>query len=122
MRGVNDAVAQAHELARLLKDLRCKINLIPFNPFPASGYERPDDASVRAFQTVLLNAGYAAMLRTTRGEDISAACGQLVGEVVGPDATPRALSDACQSGGGCMTRTLLRVAVARAVVHDRRVA
>ncbi len=82
IRGVNDSVAQAHELAALLADLRCKINLIPFNPFPASGYERPDDGTVRAFQTILLNAGYAAMLRTTRGEDISAACGQLVGEVV----------------------------------------
>ena len=82
LRGVNDAPAQAHALARLLAGLRCKINLIPFNPFPASGYERPDDTSVRAFQTILLNEGYAAMLRTTRGEDISAACGQLVGAVV----------------------------------------
>lgn len=81
LRGVNDSQAQAHELARLLKDLRCKINLIPFNPFPASGYARPDDDVVRAFQTILLNAGYAAMLRTTRGEDIAAACGQLVGDV-----------------------------------------
>jgi 23S rRNA (adenine2503-C2)-methyltransferase len=87
MRDVNDSVAQAHALANLLRDLRCKINLIPFNPFPASGYERPDDATVRAFQTVLLNAGYAAMLRTTRGEDIAAACGQLVGEVA--DRTKR---------------------------------
>jgi 23S rRNA (adenine2503-C2)-methyltransferase len=65
----------------LLRDLRCKINLIPFNPFPASGYERPDADTVRAFQTTLINAGYSAMLRTTRGEDIAAACGQLVGEV-----------------------------------------
>jgi 23S rRNA (adenine2503-C2)-methyltransferase len=81
MRGVNDSVAQAKELARLLRDLRCKINLIPFNPFPASGYERPDADTVRAFQTTLINAGYSAMLRTTRGEDIAAACGQLVGEV-----------------------------------------
>ncbi len=81
MRGVNDSQAQAHELAQLLRGLRCKINLIPFNPFPASGYERPDAASVRAFQTILINAGYSAMLRTTRGEDIAAACGQLVGEV-----------------------------------------
>ena len=81
MRGVNDSQAQAHELARLLRGLRCKINLIPFNPFPASGYERPDAQTVRAFQTTLINAGYSAMLRTTRGEDIAAACGQLVGEV-----------------------------------------
>ena len=81
LRGVNDTPALAHELAALLRDVRCKINLIPFNPFPASGYERPDDESVRAFQTILLNAGYAAMLRTTRGDDIAAACGQLVGKV-----------------------------------------
>ena len=82
MRGVNDAQSQAHELAKLLRGLRCKINLIPFNPFPASGYERPHADDVRAFQTILINAGYSAMLRTTRGDDIAAACGQLVGEVV----------------------------------------
>ncbi|MEE8243727.1 MAG: 23S rRNA (adenine(2503)-C(2))-methyltransferase RlmN [Pseudomonadales bacterium] len=81
MKGVNDGVQQARELASLLRDVRCKINLIPFNPFPASGYERPDAQTVRGFQTVLLNAGFAAMLRTTRGEDIAAACGQLVGQV-----------------------------------------
>ena len=81
MKGVNDQLAHARELAELLRDVRCKINLIPFNPFPASGFERPDADSVRAFQSYLINSGYAAMLRTTRGEDIAAACGQLVGEV-----------------------------------------
>jgi len=81
LKGVNDTLAHARELAELLRDLRCKINLIPFNPFPASGYERPDMAAVREFQTLLLNAGYATMLRTTRGDDINAACGQLVGQV-----------------------------------------
>jgi 23S rRNA (adenine2503-C2)-methyltransferase len=81
LRGVNDTPAHARALASLLRDVRCKINLIPFNPFPGSGYERPDDASVRAFQTCLMNAGYATMLRTTRGDDINAACGQLVGQV-----------------------------------------
>jgi 23S rRNA (adenine2503-C2)-methyltransferase len=60
LRGVNDTPAQARALAELLRDVRCKINLIPFNPFPASGYERPDNEAVRAFQTILLNAGYAA--------------------------------------------------------------
>ena len=77
LKGVNDTLDHARELAALLRDLRCKINLIPFNPFPASGYERPDMDGVRAFQTLLLNAGYATMLRTTRGDDIQAACGQL---------------------------------------------
>ena len=81
IRGVNDRIAHARELANLLRDVRCKINLIPFNPFPDSGFERPDEPSIRAFQTYLLNAGYATMLRTTRGEDINAACGQLVGQV-----------------------------------------
>jgi 23S rRNA (adenine2503-C2)-methyltransferase len=81
MKGVNDKPEHARELAVLLKDVRCKINLIPFNPFPASGFERPEQAVVRDFQTYLLNAGYATMLRTTRGDDISAACGQLVGQV-----------------------------------------
>ncbi len=81
LKGVNDAPGHARQLARLLKGLKCKINLIPFNPFPASGYQRPDDRSVRDFQTHLMNAGYATMLRTTRGDDINAACGQLVGQV-----------------------------------------
>lgn len=81
LKGVNDSLDHARALATLLRDVRCKINLIPFNPFPASGFERPDDAAVRAFQTLLLNAGYATMLRTTRGDDIDAACGQLVGQV-----------------------------------------
>jgi 23S rRNA (adenine2503-C2)-methyltransferase len=81
LKGVNDSLDHARALARLLRDVRCKINLIPFNPFPASGYERPDDATVRRFQTLLMNAGYATMLRTTRGDDIDAACGQLVGRV-----------------------------------------
>ena len=81
MKGVNDEPAHARELARLLADVRCKINLIPFNPFPASGFERPEMERVRRFQTILMNSGFATMLRTTRGDDISAACGQLVGEV-----------------------------------------
>jgi len=81
LKGINDGIDHARQLARLLKDLKCKINLIPFNPFPVSGYERPDEQSVRAFQAYLMNAGYATMLRTTRGDDINAACGQLVGRV-----------------------------------------
>lgn len=81
MDGVNDSLEQAEALANLLADLRerSKINLIPFNPFPGSGYRRPTEARVRAFQTHLLERGFATMLRTTRGEDIDAACGQLAG-------------------------------------------
>ncbi|NJN52252.1 MAG: 23S rRNA (adenine(2503)-C(2))-methyltransferase RlmN [Gammaproteobacteria bacterium] len=81
IRGVNDSLGHAQRLARLLAQLRCKINLIPFNPYPGTPYERPDEAVVRDFQTQLMQAGYATMLRTTRGEDIDAACGQLVGAV-----------------------------------------
>ncbi len=81
LRGVNDSLADARALADLLADVPCKINLIPFNPFPHAGYDRPDAQSVRAFQTLLMNRGFATMLRTTRGDDIDAACGQLVGNV-----------------------------------------
>ena len=81
LKGVNDSLADARALAKLLADLRCKINLIPFNPFPGAGFEAPQADDVRRFQTYLMNAGYATMLRTTRGADIDAACGQLVGRV-----------------------------------------
>ncbi len=87
LKGVNDSLAQARQLADLLVGLRCKINLIPFNPFPGADFQRPAPEAVRAFQTILLNAGYAAMLRTTRGDAIDAACGQLVGAVA--DRTKR---------------------------------
>lgn len=81
MKGINDQREHAIALAHWLRDVRCKINLIPFNPFPASGYERPDAGDIRDFQTYLMQAGYTTMLRTTRGEDIDAACGQLAGQV-----------------------------------------
>ena len=81
IKGVNDRREDAQALAQLLRDVHCKINLIPFNPFPASGYEQPDSDAIYAFQTILMNSGYTTMLRTTRGDDINAACGQLVGQV-----------------------------------------
>lgn len=80
--GVNDQPEQARELAVLLKDFPCKINLIPFNSFPQSGYERPSGNAVSRFWQVLVDAGYIVTVRTTRGDDIDAACGQLVGQVV----------------------------------------
>lgn len=82
MAGVNDQPGHARELAALLRDFPCKINLIPFNPFPDSGYERPSGNAVSRFWQVLVDAGYVVTVRTTRGDDIAAACGQLVGEVV----------------------------------------
>jgi len=81
MAGVNDKPEHAGQLADLLADLPCKINLIPFNPFPGSGYKRPGNIVVRAFQDRLVRAGLSVTVRTTRGEDIQAACGQLVGEI-----------------------------------------
>ena len=82
LKGVNDAPDHARELAKLLKTVPAKVNLIPFNPFPDSGFERTDMARVKRFQKILLDAGYVATIRRTRGEDIDAACGQLAGQVV----------------------------------------
>jgi 23S rRNA (adenine2503-C2)-methyltransferase len=82
MAGVNDQPEHARELAALLRDFPCKINLIPFNPFPQSGYRRPSGNAVSRFWQVLVDAGYIVTVRTTRGDDIDAACGQLVGQVV----------------------------------------
>ena len=79
--GVNDSLEQARELAALLRQLPCKINLIPFNPFPNSGFERPGKAAITRFWEALTQAGYVVTVRTTRGDDIDAACGQLVGQV-----------------------------------------
>ena len=80
--GVNDQREHAVELAELLRDFPCKINLIPFNPFPQSDYQRPSGNAVSRFWQVLVDAGYIVTVRTTRGDDIDAACGQLVGQVV----------------------------------------
>lgn len=82
--GVNDTLADARDLVALLRGWRCMVNLIPFNPFPVAGglptYKRPSAARVAAFQRALLDGGLKAMLRTTRGDDIAAACGQLTGD------------------------------------------
>jgi 23S rRNA (adenine2503-C2)-methyltransferase len=75
--GVNDTPADARRLVRLLHGVRSKVNLIPFNPFPDAGFERPTVEAVRRFQEHLLAAGVPATVRTSRGRDIQAACGQL---------------------------------------------
>ncbi len=80
--GVNDQPEHAQQLVALLKDVPCKLNLIPFNPFPHSGYERPSNNAVRRFQESLQLAGFNVTVRKTRGDDIGAACGQLVGDVM----------------------------------------
>ncbi len=86
--GVNDRPHHAHELAELLRDVPVKINLIPFNPFSLSDYKRVSNNAMRTFQEILTKAGYIATVRTTRGDDIDAACGQLAGAV--NDRTRRA--------------------------------
>ena len=82
IKGVNDHRQHARDLAALLESLPCKINLIPFNPFSLSDYERPSNTSVSNFRRILQEAGYTVTVRTTRADDIGAACGQLVGDVV----------------------------------------
>ena len=79
--GVNDQPEHADQLVQLLKKVPCKINLIPFNPFPHSGYDRPSNNAIRRFQERLQLAGMNTTVRKTRGDDIDAACGQLVGNV-----------------------------------------
>ena len=89
MRDVNDQPQHARELARLMREFdnrlqrkdAAKVNLIPFNPFPGTRFERPDDAAIRRFQKLLNESGRIAPVRRTRGDDIDAACGQLKGQV-----------------------------------------
>jgi 23S rRNA (adenine2503-C2)-methyltransferase len=78
---INDRSVHARELGVLLKDLPCKINLIPFNPFPGSGYKTVTKTALNRFRDILSADGYTVTVRTTRGDDIAAACGQLAGEV-----------------------------------------
>ncbi len=80
LKGVNDSLADARELVRLLKGIPAKINLIPFNPWPGAPYECSDWERIEAFSDVVFNAGYASPVRTPRGRDILAACGQLKSE------------------------------------------
>jgi len=80
--GINDSPAQARALAKLLKGRPAKVNLIPFNPFPGTQYRRSRPESVKAFLDQVLKGGVMATVRRTRGDDIDAACGQLVGRVI----------------------------------------
>ncbi len=80
--GINDSVAQACELVKLVKDTPCKFNLIPFNPFPNSGYKCSSSEAIHRFRDVLMQAGLVSTVRKTRGDDIDAACGQLAGRVL----------------------------------------
>lgn len=84
---INDDMDHARELAELLKDTPCKINLIPFNPYPGSPYKKPSNSRIDRFQKTLMQYDHTVTVRKTRGDDIDAACGQLVGDVI--DRTKR---------------------------------
>lgn len=77
MKGVNDSEQHAYDLAKLLETVKAKINLIPFNEFPGSEFKRPDDRTIQKFLQILLDSDYTAIIRKSKGQDISAACGQL---------------------------------------------
>jgi len=99
----NDSTDLAHELAHLVKDLPCKINLIPFNPFPNSDFSKPSNSRVDRFNKVLQEYGYTVTVRKTRGDDIDAACGQLVGDVI--DRTKRTAKKRMQGESISVTMT-----------------
>jgi len=94
--GVNDSVQQAHELVKLVSDVPCKFNLIPFNPFPQTHYRRSGPEAIQRFRDVLMRADIVTTTRKTRGDDIAAACGQLAGQV--RDRTKRTMQQ--QASGG----------------------
>lgn len=89
LNGINDSMEQARELAKTLRGTPSKINLIPWNPFPGAPYEKSSNSRVDRFAKILQEEGYTCIVRRTRGDDIDAACGQLVGDVV--DRTKRLL-------------------------------
>ncbi|HQT81651.1 MAG: 23S rRNA (adenine(2503)-C(2))-methyltransferase [Ferrovum sp. 37-45-19] len=82
LRDVNDSDEHARQLIGLVKDIPCKFNLIPFNPFPDSGYEASTGERIRRFKSQLIEHGFIVTVRKTRGDDIDAACGQLAGKVI----------------------------------------
>ncbi|MBP2296668.1 23S rRNA (adenine(2503)-C(2))-methyltransferase RlmN [Azospirillum rugosum] len=90
LKGINDSPADARALVKLLDGIPSKINLIPFNPWPGAPYERSTDKAIQVFGDIVNNAGYASPVRTTRGEDIMAACGQLKSASVRLSAADRA--------------------------------
>ncbi len=79
--GINDSDAHARALVELVRDVPCKFNLIPFNPFPNSGFDRSSTERIRRFGGILIDAGIVTTTRKTRGDDVNAACGQLAGQV-----------------------------------------
>ena len=95
--GVNDTEAHARELLALVRDVPCKFNLIPFNPFPAAPFQRSSAERIRRFASILIEAGIVTTTRKTRGDDVDAACGQLAGQVL--DKSRRVIRLAERVGG-----------------------
>lgn len=85
LKGITDQISHAQQLVKLLKDVPCKINIIPFNEHPGSGFERPSDETIQAFHTETMRLGAQVLLRRTMGRDIFAACGQLTTKVDRPE-------------------------------------
>ena len=79
--GINDSEELARKLAKLLSNISCKINLIPFNPFEGSNYKRSETKAIENFKKILMDKGFITTLRVTRGDAIDGACGQLVGKL-----------------------------------------
>jgi 23S rRNA (adenine2503-C2)-methyltransferase len=98
LKGVNDSDAEARELVRLLKGIPAKINLIPFNPWPGARYECSDWERIERFSEIVFNAGYASPVRTPRGRDILAACGQLKSETEKLSARARLMVEGTEAG------------------------
>ena len=80
LKDVNDSVEDAHRLVKLLRPIKSKINLIPFNSYEGCQYQRPDEDAILRFQKILIDKNYTVMIRRSKGQDISAACGQLAGK------------------------------------------
>ncbi|MDG6894684.1 bifunctional tRNA (adenosine(37)-C2)-methyltransferase TrmG/ribosomal RNA large subunit methyltransferase RlmN [Volucribacter amazonae] len=95
---VNDGVEHAHQLAQVLKNTPCKINLIPWNPFPEAPYTKSSNTRIDRFQKTLMEYGFTVIVRKTRGDDIDAACGQLAGDVI--DRTKRTAINAMKKQFG----------------------
>lgn len=103
LHGVNDSDKHAHELVALLADLPSKINLIPFNPFPHAPYGRSSNNRIHAFSDILNNAGFVCTVRQTRGDDIDAACGQLVGQVADRTRRAKKWQESIEKRQACLT-------------------
>jgi len=107
LKGVNDSEADARELVRLIAGIPAKVNLIPFNPWPGAPYERSSDDTIERFAEIVRRAGYPSPVRTPRGEDIMAACGQLksASERVSKSALPNKSKPETQKDTPCLQST-----------------